>query len=191
MYGDFAAADQEIELTRALDALDTADAGMVSRIREQRAKALAGLEREERELLGMRMRQLLTDDEFHRERATLHTRRRDLEERRDADTATAGAAEGRRAEVSGLLDLAHGLPLVLEKGDPVQMRGILQQLHLKITLRSRRLEFHVSEPLSRLVKAGSDSNWCATWPDIWKWIQFGEVDARDGMHAVDELAHAA
>jgi hypothetical protein len=45
---------------------------------------------------------------------------------------------------------------------------------LNIVLRARRLDFTVSEPLSWLVKAGSDSNWCATWSEIWKWIRFGD-----------------
>lgn len=62
---------------------------------------------------------------------------------------------------------------MLAEGTPVQVRSFLQQLHLEIILRGRRLDTSVSEPLSQLVKAGNESTWCARWPEIWKWIQFG------------------
>lgn len=160
-------------LRKKLDSLDGAEAGMTSRVREQRARALVALEREERELLGMRMRQLMTDEEFHRERESLRERRKDLEERGETVTTVTAEVEQRKAEVSGLLDLVHGVPLVLESGDPVQVRGILQQLHLEIRLRARRLDISTRKPLSQLVAAGANSSWCATWFEIWKWIVFG------------------
>ena len=162
-------------LRRKLDAVDTAEAGMVARVNAQRERALTGLEREERELLGMRMRQLVSDVEFERERESLQRRRQDLERNQSTDTTRNSAVETRKAEVSQLLDLVHGVPLVLQKGDAVQVRGILQQLHLEITLRSRRLDVSMRKPLSQLVAAGVTSSWCATWPEIWKWIQFGET----------------
>jgi len=52
---------------------------------------------------------------------------------------------------------------------------MLQQLHLEIVLRSKRLAVSAREPLSQLIVAGSHSSWCATWSDIWKWIQFGDT----------------
>jgi hypothetical protein len=168
-------------LRRKLDAVDTADAGMALRVREQRDRALASLEREERELLGMRMRQLVSDEEFQNEREALRERRKDLEVRRETTTAVSEEVETRKAEVLGLVDLAHGLPHVLEHGDPVQVRAILQQLHLKITLRSRRLDFTAPKPLSMLIEAGVTSGWCSRWFDIWKWIQFGEPATELGI----------
>lgn len=120
------------------------------------------------------------------------------------------AQDARRAESSKTLDLVHGAPLVLETADPVQLRSILQQLQLNIPLKGRRLDISVAEPLSHLVKAGSNSNWCASWFELWKWIQFGDqarqlgisetelrtmmgedlkyvygVEAREGVHARD------
>ena len=163
-------------LRRKLDAVDAADAGLAARLTQQRQRALVAVEREERELLGMRMRQLVTDKEFQSEREALRQRRQDLEDSQTTAVTANAAVEARKAQVSGLLDLAHGVPLVLEHGEPVQMRAVLQQLHLEITLRSRRLDFTVLEPLSHLVRGGSDSNWCASWFHIWKWIRFGEVD---------------
>lgn len=162
-------------LRRKLDALDAADAGMTARVQEQRTKALASLEREERELLGMRMRRLVSDAEFNEERESLRQRRQDLEVMRNTTATASTGVERRKVEVSGLLDLAHGMPFVLEKGDPVQMRGMLQQLHLEIVLRSKRLDVTAREPLSRLIVAGAHSSWCATWSEIWKWIQCGDT----------------
>lgn len=162
-------------LRRKLDTVDTAEAGMIARVNAQRERALTGLEREERELLGMRMRQLVSDAEFERERESLQRRRQDLERGQATTSTQDSASEARKAEVVGLLDLVHGVPLVLKKGDPVQMRGILQQLHLEITLRSRRLDVSTRKPLSQLLAAGATSSWCARWSDIWKWIQFGDM----------------
>jgi hypothetical protein len=162
-----------------LDHLELSNAQMSFRIREQRERAVTALDREERELLGMRMRQLVSDEEFHREREALNRRRQDLEQGLPAEAETTPAQQARADEFSEQLDLMHGAPLVLEKGDPVQIRAMLQQLHLEIALRGRRLDVSVTEPLSQLVKAGSDSSWCATWPEIWKWIVFG--DSTDPM----------
>lgn len=146
-------------LRKKLDAIDSAEAGIVVRVEEQRRRALAGLEQEERELLGMRMRQLVSDAEFQEERESLRRRRQELERSQAAAPTRDSALEARKAEVSGLLDLAHGLPLVIEKGDPFQVRAILQQLHLEIALRSRRLDVSTTKPLSLLITAGVDSSW--------------------------------
>lgn len=173
-------------LRRKLDAVDSADAGLAARVQAQRTKALASLEREERELLGMRMRGLVTDAEFNEARESLRNHRRDLEVARGTTAAVNAGVEQRKAEVSGLLDLVHGMPLVLAKSDPVQMRSMLQQLHLEIILRSKRLDVTVQEPLSRLIVAGAHSSWCATWSDIWKWIQFGD----DELDAVSDTSMA-
>jgi site-specific DNA recombinase len=173
-------------LRRKLDAVDTAEAGMVARVQVQRQRALIGLDREERELLGMRMRQLVSDPEFQQERESLHRRRQDLELSQAAVTTVDPVVETRKATVSGLLDLAHGIPLVLEKGDPVQLRGILQQLQLKITLRGRRLDFTAPKPLSMLIEAGVISKWCSTWPEIWNWIMFGDNEDTCAIDAITE-----
>src|SRR5205814_8944166 len=93
--------------------------------------------------------------------------------------------ETRKAVVSGRVDLAHGLPRVLEHGDPVQVRAILQQLNLEIALRSRRLDFTAPKPLSMLIEAGATSGWCSRWFDIWKWIQFGDHAAALGISDAD------
>lgn len=160
-------------LRRKLESVDTAEAGIATQVREQRERALTSINREERQLLGMRMRQVVTDEEFDRERESLRRRREDLEGAPAATSSPNTGVGARKAVVSDLLDLAEGVPLVLRQGDPVQMRGILQQLHLEITLRSRRLDVSTTKPLSQLVGAGASSSWCATWPEIWKWIQFG------------------
>ncbi len=149
-------------LRKRLDRLDFRAAGTSTLLKEQREKALQGLEREERELLGLRMRRMIDDATFHREREALAQRRRDLEEglvkpERAADTQEIRADRFRR-----LLDLTQGGPLVVEHGTPVQLRSLLHELQFKTTLRGRRLDFTVTEPLSQLVKAGSDSNWWAT-----------------------------
>jgi site-specific DNA recombinase len=156
-----------------LDRLDTTEAGMNTRVQEQRERALTGLQREEREILGLRMRGMISDEEFQREREGLSQRRQDLE-RALSVPADDPALHDRVAEVSRLLDLVNGGPLVIREGTPVQLRSLLEQLQLEITLRGRRLDFTVLEPLSQLVKAGSVSNWCATWPEIWKWIVYGD-----------------
>ena len=165
-----------------LDRMDLRAAEATELVRAQRQKALASLEREERELLGMRMRQLIGDDEFHRERDILAGRRRDLEAEGTAPAKAANGPEVRAQAFREVLALSQGGPLVLAKGSPVQVRSLLQGLQLEIALRGRQLDISVSKPLSHLVKAGSDSGWCATWPEIWKWIQFGAFASE--MHII-------
>lgn len=158
-----------------VDALELNNAQVSLRIREQRERAILALDREERELLGMRMRQLVSDEEFHRERESLYRRRQDLEQGLTGESEVTPARQERADAFAEQLNLVHGAPLVLEQGDPVQIRGMLQQLDLKLALRGRRLDFTVLQPLSQLVKAGGNSNWCSRWPEIWKWIMFGDA----------------
>lgn len=160
-------------LRSRLDRLDSVGMDSTRAVEQQWNRALVALRREEQELLGMRMRRLLTDDEFQSERASLQRRRQDLEDGATEHDDVQGLQAKRHAEVAGLLDLVHGAPLLLEHGAPVQLRSLLQQLQLNIVLRGGRLDISVSEPLSHLVQAGSNSSWCATWCDIWKWIVFG------------------
>jgi DNA invertase Pin-like site-specific DNA recombinase len=170
-----------------LDRHDASQAGSAAGVREHRERALRTLEREQKELLTMRLRQLVSDEEFQLEREALNRRHQDLERAASVDAAADAGQDARKAEVVTMLDLVHGAPLALEQGDPVQLRSILQRLQLEITLQGRRLDVSVSEPLSHLVKAGSVSNWCATWSEIWKWIQEGDVTedslTRDREHA--------
>src|SRR5262249_41593167 len=57
-----------------LDRLDLRNAGSAAMLKEQSEKALTAMDREERELLGLRMRQMISDAEFHRERESLGQR---------------------------------------------------------------------------------------------------------------------
>jgi hypothetical protein len=136
----------------------------------------------------MRLRQLVSDDEFQAEREALNRRHQELERAASVDFTTDAGQNARKAEVATMLDLVHGAPLALAHGDPVQLRSILQRLQLEITLQGRRLDVSVSEPLSHLVEAGSVSNWCATWSDIWKWIQFGEAQHEGSVTDYREAA---
>ncbi len=171
-------------LSGKLDRLDLRNAGSAVMLKEQRAKALTALEREERELLGLRMRQIVDEAEFHREREALGQRRRDLEEGMADQQMEAETREDRAERFAKLLNITEGGPFVVENGTPVQLRSLLQELQLKIGLRGRRLDFTVQEPLRYLVKAGSDSNWWACWIETWKWIMYGDAkDARRKMIA--------
>ena len=132
---------------------------------------------------------MIDDAVFHREREALGQRRRDLED--DATTqATHEDSRQERAErVGRLLNIAEGGPFVVEHGTPVQLRSLLQELQLKIELRGRRLDFTAMEPLSQLVRAGSDSSWCSMWSETWNWIMFG--DAKDDPSLADAVRHIA
>jgi hypothetical protein len=147
-------------------------------VTEQRERALRALEREERELIGMCARRLIDDEIFQRERGALQERRLRFEQSPATDDAGTSALQARLTAVTKKLDLVAGAPKTLHDGDPFQLRSLLQQLQLEIVLRGRHLDLTASEPLAKLVKAGSDSSWCATWSEIWKWIQFGEPAAQ-------------
>lgn len=166
-----------------LDRLDLRVAGSGTMLKEQREKALMALDREERELLGLRMRQMIDDTAFHREREALGQRRRDLEDGVAAQETAEDSREDRANKFGRHLSITEGGPFVVEHGTPVQLRSLLQELGLKIDLRGRRLDFTAQEPLRYLVKAGSDSNWCACWIETWKWIVYG--DAKDDASSAD------
>lgn len=168
-----------------LERLDLRAAGSGAMLKEQREKALLALDREERELLGLRMRQMIDDAEFHREREALGQRRRDLAEGASAQETKKDSREERAAKFDRLLSITEGGPFVVEHGTPVQLRSLLQELQLKIDLRGRRLDFTPPEPLSQLVHAGSDSNWCGTWIETWKWIISGDTKVDHQSRASD------
>lgn len=166
-------------LRQRLDRLDVREGASALAVSGQRDKALAALEREERELIGMCARRLIDDETFRRERARLQERRQRFEQTQAVDEATS-AQQARATEVTKSLDFVSDGPKLLEAGDGVQLRSLLQQLQLKLVLQGRRLDVSVTEPLSLLVKASTDSNWCATWSEIWNWIQFGDMNLETG-----------
>jgi DNA invertase Pin-like site-specific DNA recombinase len=144
-------------------------------IREQHERALRALEQEERELLGLRMRQLIDDEVFQNERAGLQLRRRELQERSVDQQDRDSAPQARAAQIAESLDLVQGAPLAIREGQPFQVRSLLEHLQSEIVLRGRRLDFTAPKPLSALVQAASSSNWQAQWDEIWKWVECGEV----------------
>lgn len=164
-------------LTYLRDKLNSHDAGAAGHrkvLAAQREKALASIEREERELLGLRVRQLIDDQTFTRERASLQHRRAGLEQASQVDHPHESEALARAKTLASQLDLIEGGKLVVEKGQPFQLRSLVTGLQLEISLRGRRLDFKPSEPLATLVRAASNSNWWASWAELWKWVQFGE-----------------
>lgn len=165
-------------LTYLRDKLDSNDGGKASHtevLAAQREKALASIEREERELLGLRVRQLIDDDTFTRERASLQHRRAGLEQASRIAHPHESEALARAKTLASQLDLIEGGRLVVEKGQPFQLRSLVTGLQLEISLQGRRLDFKPSEPLATLVRAASNSNWWASWSELWKWVQFGEA----------------
>jgi site-specific DNA recombinase len=158
------------------DKLNSHDAGGASHARmlaAQREKALASIEREERELLGLRVRQLIDDETFTRERASLQHRRAGLEQASRVAHPHESEALARAKSLASQLDLIEGGRLLVEKGQPFQLRSLVTGLQLEMSLQGRRLDFKPSEPLATLVRAASDSNWWASWSELWKWVQFG------------------
>jgi hypothetical protein len=71
------------------------------------------------------------------------------------------------------------------------MRSLLEQLHLEITLRARRLDVHAPEPLSRLIVAGASSSWCAQSSEIWKWVLYGDYPSDRMLAYLSTVASGA
>ncbi len=164
-------------LRQKLDAFDAGEAGLSAQVTDQRERALAGLEREERELLSLRVRQLIDDETFTRERNSLRERRVSLQRPAAAIGTDTSESQARANALSDKLDLVEGGPTVVREGTPFQLRSLLVGLQLEITLRGRRLDFTASEPLATLVRAASNSNWQAQWPELWKWLMYGDASA--------------
>jgi hypothetical protein len=162
-----------------LNRLDTLQGDALTHTREQREQALRSLQREERELLGLRMRQLIADEEFQRERQALQRRSQQLEQAAQTKPGDPSDLQARAAKLRDQIDLVHGGPLVVEKGEPFQLRSLLEQLQLEIVLRGRRLDFTAPKPLSTLVQAGSSSAWQSQWFLLWKWVMYGDVPASE------------
>ena len=160
---------------KRVDARQGTDAAV---IRVQREKALKALEREERELLGLRMRQLIGDEVFQQERSGLQARRQTLEDQTTDQQRQDSAPQARAAQFDETLGFVQGAPLLIRQGQPFQLRSLLQHLQLEIVLRGRRLDFTAPKPLSALVQAASNSNWQAQWSEIWKWVMHGDVPNR-------------
>ncbi len=168
-----------LEFLRArLDRLDGHHATSAAAVRQQRDKALRAVEAEERELIGLRVRQLIDDETFERERVDLQQRRHALVQHDAPRQENDSPVRQRVKDLQGKLDLLQGGPLVVAQGEPFQLRTLLAQLQLEITLRGGRLDFRPPEPLATLVRAASHSNWQAYWPDLWNWIRFGGAEAQ-------------
>src|SRR5262249_22047359 len=134
-------------LRTKLEKVDADDSGVALKAEQQRARALSTIGQEERELLTMRMRQLITDGEFNREREVLRSARQELENTRTRAVQVNFAVTQRKTALLEALDLAGGLRRVIAHGTPTETREVLTRLHLEITLRERRLAFTAHKPL--------------------------------------------
>jgi len=81
----------------------------------------------------------------------------------------------RAKTLASQLDLIEGGRFVVEKGQLFQLRSLVTGLQVEISLQGRRLDFKPAEPLATLVRAASNSNWWASWSELWKWVQYGEA----------------
>jgi site-specific DNA recombinase len=172
-------------LRQRLDRLDENNGATSAAVVEQRDKALKALAAEERELLSMRMRQVIDDIDFQRERSALQQRRLQLQQQAERRDDQPTEQQARAAQLRETLSLAEAAPLTASQGVSVQLRSVLVQLQLKLLLQGRRLDFTGPKPVSMLIEAGANSNWQAKWDESWEWILEGDSDSgtHDGILA--------
>jgi DNA invertase Pin-like site-specific DNA recombinase len=126
-------------------------------------EAVAGAAREQDTLLTLRLRNLLTDEDFIVKRRELEERRRGLEARLHA--AEHGAGE-LGAQLQAVFDFATRAAETFLTGTAVQQRMILEAAGLNYTLTSRKVALTWNQPLILVARAAADSTWSALLDDV-------------------------
>ena len=130
-------------------------------------QAVADAAREQDTLLTLRLRNLLTDEEFQNKRRELAESRQKLEDRLQA--AEHGAGE-LGAQLRAVFDFAARARETFENGTTVQQRMILETAGLNYTLTSRKVALEWNKPLTLVTKASAYSIWSGLVDNVRTWI---------------------
>ncbi len=123
--------------------------------------------REQDTLLTLRLRSLLTDEEFESKRRELADQRQHLEDRLQAAERSAGELG---AQLRSVFDFAARGRETFENGTAVQQRMILEAAGLNYTLTSRKVALEWNKPLTLVAKAAACSTWSALLDDVRTWV---------------------
>lgn len=153
-------------LTWLLDRVETVltqEAADVEAITTGLQTSLEGVGREERILLDLRLRDLVTEGEFLERKESLRTRRRHLEERL---RVPARSADDVKSLARRAFAFASCAAQSYRCGTTVRRRHILEAVASNPTVRNRKLEFSERKPFSLLSAGTPSSLWCTMLDDV-------------------------
>ena len=139
------------------------ETGRRGQVLETLRQAVAGAGREQDTLLTLRLRNLLTDEEFENKRREIAQQRQHLQDRLAGAERSAGEIG---AQLQVVFDFAAKARDIFKKGTPVQQRMILEAAGLNYTLTSRKVALEWNKPLALVAKAGSGSTWSGLMDDV-------------------------
>lgn len=148
-------------------------------VRESLKAALAGAQREEQNLLSLRLRDLVDDAVFLKKRTALRDQRRGLEERveRSQSNATAGGEL-----VTQILHFSERAQSAFTTGTLFQKKMILEAVSANTTVRSKKVALEFKIPFSQVADSGGCHNWIALVDYLRTWI-----DAKTEFFALPDL----
>jgi hypothetical protein len=172
-------------LVREASAYAEREAGRREQVLATLKQAVADAAREQDTLLTLRLRNLLTDDEFETKRRELADQRQRLEDRLKGAERSAGELG---AQLRAVFDFAARARETFENGTTVQQRMILEAAGLNYTLTSRKVALEWNKPLTLVAKAAAYSTWSRLVDDVRTWV-LGNGPVLDGFaHAIEPVS---
>jgi len=145
----------------------SSEAGQVQATRESQVRALQDLQREEDNLLSLRLRDQIDDGIFAGRRSELTQRRETLEASVSRTTKSADELLQRLHDVLAFSARAHS---VFTTGSPVQQRQILETVGLNYTLSGRKAAYQLKNPFLLIASARTIPDWRARAEDLRTWL---------------------
>lgn len=152
--------------------------------REQAKKSLlstlSSSEFEARTLLDLRLKGLVTDEQFVGKKQEIEGRSTGLRQKLQH-------LETRTAEMGRVIQKAFKCsleaPRILQEGTQVQKRMILEAVGLNWKLKAKKVLTELKKPFQMMSETATCSDWSALVEDVWKWLQ----DTEEYFDIPDEL----
>lgn len=162
-------------IRRRVERTFAADQARVQGVREQLIRSLGGLQREQDNLLSLRLKDLLNDATFEARRRRIEDERRRIEGRLSAGGTT--AAETTKLTLDTFSFAANAADRFVD-GSSVQKRMILEAAGLNYELKSQTVRWELKQPLQIISDAGGYFNWSSCPDDVRTWIEDRTEDFR-------------
>lgn len=135
-------------------------------IRRTVNQAMAGLDREESNLIDMRAKEVIPETVFAAKQRHLRERRESLK----AQAAQLARPESLAKPLAKFFTFANQASELLRTGTAVQQRMIVETIGLNYTLKARKVAYQLEQPLQIISDAGGFSNWSGVLDDVRTWI---------------------
>jgi site-specific DNA recombinase len=157
--------------------------GIFQTVRASLSEAIKSIESQLENLTSLRLRDLITDEEYQKTRAGLLKERQKLTQRQEDDNADKAWFEPAQL----LISFNSRLVSRFVEGDFSTKRMILEIVGSNLTLTDKKISIEARKPFRLVPKEGSHSSLCTTLKDVRTLIESGDSEMQSVIAGIRKL----